>query len=168
MAAQLQSIEVPTDAELLQAQADLWRHSLYYLTTIALKCAVELGYPDAIYRLGGAATVPKLITALSLPRSKLPYLRRIMRLLAASGIFTVNNSSDEAIYGISPMSYLLVEGNTTDGRHLNHVPVVHICTSTRYIDSAMFLADRFKKDVVTPPFVVLHGAKLFDHETMGV
>ncbi|KAL6659267.1 hypothetical protein ACP70R_003307 [Stipagrostis hirtigluma subsp. patula] len=165
MAAQRQSIVAPTDAELLQAQADLWRHSLYYLTSMTLKCAVELGIPTAIYRLGGTATVPKLITALSLPTSKLPFLRRVMRLLAASGIFTVDNSTDEAIYGLSPMSYLLVEGNTADERHLNHVPLVLTCTSTRYIEAAMSLADWFKKDVVTPPFEEKHGAKLF-HETM--
>jgi hypothetical protein len=42
MAADFKTIIVPTDADLLQAQADLWRHSLYYLTSMALKCAVEL------------------------------------------------------------------------------------------------------------------------------
>ncbi|CAL4979547.1 unnamed protein product [Urochloa decumbens] len=43
---------VPSDEELLQAQADLWRHSLCYLTPFALRCAVELGIPTAIHRLG--------------------------------------------------------------------------------------------------------------------
>ncbi|XP_044428259.1 probable O-methyltransferase 2 [Triticum aestivum] len=38
MAAQADTIEVPTDTELLQAQADLWRHSLYYLSSMGLRC----------------------------------------------------------------------------------------------------------------------------------
>ncbi|KAL6875747.1 hypothetical protein ACP4OV_013260 [Aristida adscensionis] len=168
MAAQLQSIVVPTDAELLQAQADLWRHSLRYLTSMALRCAVELGIPTAIYRLGGAATAPSLVTALSLPATKLPFLRRVMRLLAASDIFAADESSEEPIYSITPQSYLLVDGSATataDERHIDHSPLVHVCTSSRYIEASLSLADWFKKDVVTPPFEELHGAKLF-HETL--
>ncbi|GJN04711.1 hypothetical protein PR202_ga22280 [Eleusine coracana subsp. coracana] len=53
MAARSQTMVVPTDAQLLKAQADLWRHSLYYLTSMALKYAVELGIPTAIHNLGG-------------------------------------------------------------------------------------------------------------------
>jgi hypothetical protein len=155
---------IPTDAELLQAQADLWRHSLYYLTPMALRCAVELGIPTAIHRLGGAASPTDLITTLSLPSAKLPFLRRLMRLLAASGIFTVDNSTEEGVYCINPVSYLLVDG-IPDDVHINHTSFVLTATSTRYMDAAMGLADWFKKDVVTPPFEELHGATLF-HESM--
>jgi hypothetical protein len=155
---------IPTDAELLQAQADLWRHSLYYLTPMALRCAVELGIPTAIHRLGGAASPTDLITTLSLPSAKLPFLRRLMRLLAASSIFTVDNSTEEGVYCINPVSYLLVDG-IPDDVHINHTSFVLTATSTRYMDAAMGLADWFKKDVVTPPFEELHGATLF-HESM--
>jgi len=72
MAADSRTIVAPTDAELLQAQADLWRHSLYYLTSMALKCAVELHIPTAIHNLG-AASLPDLVTALSLPQTKLSH-----------------------------------------------------------------------------------------------
>uniref|UniRef100_M8BGB3 Chavicol O-methyltransferase n=1 Tax=Aegilops tauschii TaxID=37682 RepID=M8BGB3_AEGTA len=43
MAAQAPTMAVPTDAQLIQAQAGLWRHSLCHLTAIALRCAVQLG-----------------------------------------------------------------------------------------------------------------------------
>ena len=33
-----------------------------------------------------------------------------MRLLAASGIFAVDNSGEESVYCLSPVSYLLVDG----------------------------------------------------------
>ena len=163
MAAQAQTV-VPTDAELVQAQADLWRHSLYYLTSMALKCAVELNIPTAIHRLGGAATPTDLISALSLPAAKLPFLRRLLRLLAASGVFSVDRSAEEGKYCINPVSYLLVDG-IPDEVHINHTSFVLTATSTRYVDAAMGLADWFKKDVVTPPFEELHGATLF-HESM--
>ncbi|CAD6256233.1 unnamed protein product [Miscanthus lutarioriparius] len=112
MAAPSQAI-VPMDAELLQAQADLWRHSLYYLTSMALKCAVELHIPTAIHDLGGSATLPDLVTALSLPKTKFPFLGRVMRLLVTSGIFASDGSSGdgvEAMYRLNPLSWLLVEG----------------------------------------------------------
>ncbi|CAO2144749.1 unnamed protein product [Urochloa humidicola] len=154
---------VPSDEELLQAQADLWRHSLCYLTPFALRCAVELGIPTAIHRLGRAASPSDLITALSLP-SKLPFLRRLLRLLGTVGIFTVDKSTDEELYGINPVSYLLVDG-IPDEVHINHTSLVLAATSKRHIDTAMGLADWFKKDVVTPPFDELHGATLF-HESL--
>ncbi|CAN6373011.1 unnamed protein product [Urochloa humidicola] len=155
---------VPSDAELLQAQADLWRHSLCYLKPFALRCAVELGIPTAIYRLGRAASSSDLITAVSLPSTKLPFLRRLLRLLGAAGIFAVDKSTNEELYGINPISYLLVDG-IPDEVHINHTSLVLANTSKRYIDAAMGLADWFKKDVVTPPFEELHGATLF-HESL--
>ncbi|KAL6875713.1 hypothetical protein ACP4OV_013226 [Aristida adscensionis] len=160
MAAQPQSVVAPTDAELLQAQADLWRHSLSYLTSMALKCAVELGVPTAIYHLGGTASVPDLITALSLPPAKEPFLSRIMRLLASSGAFSMVNSTD-AIYGLTPLSYLLVDGIAADG-HMDHAPFLLTVTSTRYIDLAMGLTAWFKKEEKTPPFDHVHGVALFE------
>nr|CAB3489731.1 unnamed protein product [Digitaria exilis]CAB3491478.1 unnamed protein product [Digitaria exilis] len=160
MASQATSIVVPTDAELLQAQADLWRHSLYYLKSMALKCAVELGIPTAIYRLGGSASIPDLIAALSLPVAKQQFLDRLMRLLASSGVFSVV-ASTEAIYSLTPLSYLLVDGIAADD-HMNHAPFLLTVTATHYIDLAMGLADWFKKDAKKPPFDHVHGASLFE------
>ncbi|CAN6362842.1 unnamed protein product [Urochloa humidicola] len=160
MAAQAPSIVVPTDAELLQAQADLWRHSLCYLKSMALKCAVELGIPTAIYRLGGSASILDLITALSLPVVKQQFLSRLMRLLASSGVFSVVDTT-EAIYSLSPLSYLLVDGIAADG-HMNHAPFLLTVTAKHYIDLAMGLTDWFKQDAKTPPFDHVHGASLFE------
>jgi hypothetical protein len=160
MAAQSSSIVVPTDAELLQAQADLWRHSLNYLNSMALKCAVELGIPTAIHRLGGSASIPDLIAALSLPAAKQQFLSRLMRLLASSGVFSVVDST-EAVYSLTPLSYLLVDGIEADG-HINHAPFLLTVTAPHYIDLAMGLANWFKQDVKKAPFDHVHGASLFE------
>lgn len=164
MAAQAQTTLVPTDAELLQAQADLWRHSLYYLTSMALKCAVELGVPAAIHRLGGATTLPNLVAALSLPQSKLPFLHRLMRLLATSGIFAADNATDVEIYRLTPMSHLLVDDVPVDN-HTSQTTLVLAATSRHCVEAALGLADWFRKDVSLPlpsPFEEVHGAALFD------
>jgi trans-resveratrol di-O-methyltransferase len=54
-------------AELMQAQAELWNHIFAYTRSTSLRCAVELGIPDAVHRLGGVATVEDLLGNLGLP-----------------------------------------------------------------------------------------------------
>jgi len=171
MAASSQAI-APTDAELLQAQADLWRHSLYYLTSMALKCAVELHIPTAIHNLGGATTLPDLVTALSLPKTKLPFLGRIMRLLVTSGIFASDGANGdgaaaEAVYRLNPLSWLLVEGVESED-HTYQKYFVLATVSQHYVDAGLSLADWFRKDLPEPlpsPFECLHGVPLAHEST---
>jgi hypothetical protein len=159
MASQPQ-LTVPTDAELLQAQADLWRHSLYYMTSMAFQCAVKLGIPTAIHGLGGAASLPELVTALSLPPAKLPYLRRIMRLLATSGVFAATDVQE--VYRLTPISYLLLDGVAVVDGHPSQTSVVLAATSRHCVEAALGLTDWFRKDVAGSPFEDLHGVALFD------
>jgi hypothetical protein len=98
--------DLATGDQLMQAQAELWNHVFAYTRSMSLRCAVELGIPDAVHRLGGAATVPDLAAALSLPPSRAPYLRRLMRLLAHAGFFAFDGAA--ASYGLTPLSRLLV------------------------------------------------------------
>uniref|UniRef100_A0A0E0MEW0 O-methyltransferase domain-containing protein n=1 Tax=Oryza punctata TaxID=4537 RepID=A0A0E0MEW0_ORYPU len=163
----------PTDDELLHAQADLWRHSLYFVTSMAFQCAVKLGIPTAIHRAGGAASLPDLVAALSLPPPKLPFLRRLMRLLVHSGVFAAatDETTEAGTYRLTPLSWLLVEdaGATPviDG-HPSQVPVVLAATSRHCVEAAMGLADWFGKDLPPStsappsPFEEVHGAALFD------
>jgi hypothetical protein len=54
-----------TGDELMHVQAELWNHVFAYTRSMSLRCAIELGIPDAVNRLGGVASVPELVTALS-------------------------------------------------------------------------------------------------------
>uniref|UniRef100_A0A453HDL3 Plant methyltransferase dimerisation domain-containing protein n=2 Tax=Aegilops tauschii subsp. strangulata TaxID=200361 RepID=A0A453HDL3_AEGTS len=161
MAAEAQQLTVPTEAELLQGQADLWRHSLYYMTSMAFQCAVKLGVPTTIHSLGGAASLPDLVVALSLPPAKLPYLCRIMRLLATSGVFAADNATDVVTYRLTPLSWLLLDGVAVEG-HPSQSSLVLAATSRHCLEAAMGLSDWFKKDVAASPFEDLHGVTLFD------
>jgi len=167
MAPQVPTIEVPTDAELLQAQADLWRHSLCYLTSMGLRCAVKLGIPTAIHNLGGVSSLPDLITALSIPASKQPFLGRLMRGLVTSGVFAAGNNSEAELFRLNPLSRTLVDGVVADDHHIQ-TSLVLVTTSPHYLEAALGLADWFMKDVVGPvpsPFEDVHGASLFDEST---
>ncbi|KAL5204709.1 hypothetical protein ABZP36_009580 [Zizania latifolia] len=171
MAAEAPVVLAPTDDELLQAQADLWRHGLCYLTSIGLRCAVKLGIATAIHRAGGASSLPDLITILSLPASKLPFLRRLMRLLVYSGIFAADDAAAmTGTYRLTPLSCLLVDEAVVDS-HPSQVPVVHSMTSRHCLEAAMGLAEWFKKDhlpsssAAAPPpspFEEVHGVSPFD------
>ncbi|CAL5075624.1 unnamed protein product [Urochloa decumbens] len=103
-----------TRGELLQASIDLTHHALSYVKSMALRCAVQLGVADAIRRAGGEASVDGLAAALSLAPTKLPHLRRVMRVLAASGVFAEAAGDGEG-YRLTPVSTLLLTDAGGDG-----------------------------------------------------
>ncbi|XP_040381605.1 flavonoid O-methyltransferase-like protein Os11g0303600 [Oryza brachyantha] len=156
---------LPSDTELVQAQAELWRHSLLYLKQMTLKCAIELGIPTAIHNLGGAASLPELNAALSLPPAKQPYLARLMRQLASSGVFTVvDGDAMSGTYGLTPLSSILIDGVRIDG-DAHQEAIVLALSSKYYVEAAMGLTDWFRKDHPTPtppPFEDVHGAVPFE------
>ncbi|KAF0896959.1 hypothetical protein E2562_030964 [Oryza meyeriana var. granulata] len=164
MAAQAPTMLTPTDDELLQAQADLWRHSLYYITSLSLQCVVKLGVPTAIHRAGGASSLPDLVTALSLPPAKLPFLRRLMRLLVYSGVFAADDTTEAGTYRLTALSCLLVDGAVDSHGHPSQVPTVLAMGSRHCIEAAMGFTEWFKKDPAAVPslFEHVHGATPFD------
>ncbi|KAF6996833.1 hypothetical protein CFC21_013126 [Triticum aestivum] len=97
--------------ELLEAQVNLWHHALGFVKSMALKCAMELQIPNTIQHHGGSMTPSELATKIGLHPSKLPRLRRLMRVLTISGIFAVHEaatSNKEIVYGLTPTTRLLV------------------------------------------------------------
>ncbi|EAZ42961.1 hypothetical protein OsJ_27551 [Oryza sativa Japonica Group] len=104
-------------AELLQAQAELWCHTFGYLKSIALRCAVELGIPNAIHRNGGSASLPELLGTLPLAANKRSCLPRLMRFLVSFGIFKEDISREgttttTSVYQLTPVSRLLVDASS--------------------------------------------------------
>uniref|UniRef100_A0A453FIZ1 O-methyltransferase dimerisation domain-containing protein n=1 Tax=Aegilops tauschii subsp. strangulata TaxID=200361 RepID=A0A453FIZ1_AEGTS len=120
-----------TGDELLQAQAELWNHVFAYTKSMSLRCAVELGIPDAVHRRGGSITVLDLVAELSLPPSRTPYLRRLMRLLAHAG------------QGLSPFALAMLH------------PIV---VSPSMSLAAWF---RAADDAARVPFATAHGGREF-------
>ncbi|OEL36059.1 5-pentadecatrienyl resorcinol O-methyltransferase [Dichanthelium oligosanthes] len=104
--------------ELLQAQLQLWHQSLGFFKSVALSIALDLRIADAIHSLGGAATVPQILAEAGINPCKLRDLRRVMRVLTVSGIFSVQQPSTATassdckhgaeIYKLTAASRLLV------------------------------------------------------------
>ncbi|XP_062206897.1 trans-resveratrol di-O-methyltransferase-like [Phragmites australis] len=147
-----------TGAELVQAQAELWNHVFAYTRSMSLRCAVELGIPDAVHRHGGAATVPELVAALSLPPSRAPYLRRLMRLLAHAGFFSFDDAA--AGYGLTPLSRLLVCSPGAGGQDLSPfaLAMLHpVIVSPSMSLASWFRATDARNAAARVPFDAAHG-----------
>ena len=73
--------------ELLQAQAHVWNHTLRLISSMSLKCAVQLEIPDIIHNHGQPMTISELALALPIHPSKIHCLYRLVRILVYSGFF---------------------------------------------------------------------------------
>ncbi|CAO2182868.1 unnamed protein product [Urochloa humidicola] len=157
-----------TGDQLMQAQAELWNHVFAYTRSMSLRCAVELGIPDAVHRLGGAATVPELAAALSLPPSRAPYLRRLMRLLAHAGFFVSDAASGS--YALTPLSRLLVSAppgpGAAGGQGQGLSPFALAMLHPAIVSPSMSLASWFRSAdaraaAARVPFEAAHGRDLW-------
>ncbi|KAK1686808.1 hypothetical protein QYE76_047656 [Lolium multiflorum] len=109
--------------ELLQGQLELYHHCLAFVKSLALKAATDLRIPDAISRRGGAATLSELAAEIKIHPTKLSNLRRLMRVLTTSGVFSLVQGKDEPCdgaaappeyYELTVVSRLLVERSPHD------------------------------------------------------
>ncbi|XP_020163972.1 acetylserotonin O-methyltransferase 1 [Aegilops tauschii subsp. strangulata] len=140
--------EKHSSEELLQAQVDLWHHALGFVKSMALKCAMELQIPNTIQHHGGSMTPSELAAKIGLHPSKLPRLRRLMRVLIVSDIFVVHevaSPNKEVAYGLTPTTRLLA----IDEVRSNLSPILSLI-----LDST-----------VTAPFSGMHSWFLDEHST---
>ncbi|CAL4954379.1 unnamed protein product [Urochloa decumbens] len=132
---------------------------------MALRCAVKLGIPDAIHRSGGTATLRDLRAALSLPEARQEHLSRLMRLLAALGLFTEDNKGGDAaglyLYGLTPASPLLVHDAEANGGACQSQFVISATALSANLTAYLRLDEWFKSDGGAPaaetPFMMAYG-----------
>ncbi|KAJ6828471.1 putative 5-pentadecatrienyl resorcinol O-methyltransferase [Iris pallida] len=144
--------------ELLQSQTLLWSRIFSYIDSMALKCAVELGIPNAIHSHGPHITLAELMSSLSLSPTKTPHMRRLMRMLTHSRIFAC---SGEEVYSLTPLSELLVErDNKNRGTSCLNGYVLTVLHPV-VVNSFQSMSDWFRGNEDTP-FSVAHGCGLWD------
>ncbi|XP_022156559.1 trans-resveratrol di-O-methyltransferase-like [Momordica charantia] len=99
--------------EVLEAEARIWNHIFSFINSMALKCVVQLGIPDAIARHDcSPMPLSHLISALQLHPQNSQYIHRLMCILAHSGFFiTHKNGSEEEAYSLTNSSRLLLKHN---------------------------------------------------------
>ncbi|KAM0941781.1 putative trans-resveratrol di-O-methyltransferase [Dioscorea sansibarensis] len=149
-----------------KARTQVWKHMFAFMDSMCLRCAVELGVPDAISNHSSPMTLSELVQALSIPTSRASFLRRIMRLLVNSGFFSIKgNKSDssnyeEEVYDLTATSKLLVIASTN-----SLAPVVLSVTSFELGMAGQAMSAWIKRssggddDENETPFHVAHGGK---------
>ncbi|CAI0458378.1 unnamed protein product [Linum tenue] len=92
----------------------IWEHTSGYISTMAVKCAVELEIPDLVHRHGARPiTLLELASSLTIPAVKAPFLSRLMRALVHLGYFL---EDDQGRYSLAPLSRLLLKENPLSAR----------------------------------------------------
>ncbi|OIW08349.1 hypothetical protein TanjilG_03025 [Lupinus angustifolius] len=104
------------ESELYHAQIHLYKYAYNFLSSMALKSAIELDIADVIHNHGKPITLSELASALKLPPSKVTVLNRFMRLLTHNGFFAKTTipfqngkeGGEEEAYILTPPSKLLI------------------------------------------------------------
>ena len=145
---------------LLDAQLDLWHNTFAFIKSMALKCALELHIADAIHRHGGTATLTQIASVAKLHPSKLPCLRRLMRVLAVTGIFSVamNPAEDgDRVYGLTPASRLLI------GSSQNLTPTLSVILHNMFVSPFLALGTWLEHELPDMAlFEMAHGKAVWD------
>ncbi|XP_034701359.1 trans-resveratrol di-O-methyltransferase-like [Vitis riparia] len=145
---------------LLQAQAHVWNHTMNFVNSMALKCAVRLGIPDAINNHGQPITLSELVTALSINPIKAPCLHRLMRVLVHSGFFAqqqADHNEQEQLYSLTYASRFLLKDEPTSG-----APLLLVQVDPHLTNPCHFLSDWFRNSDPTP-FVTAYGKPFWDY-----
>ncbi|PIA35090.1 hypothetical protein AQUCO_03600032v1 [Aquilegia coerulea] len=146
--------------ELLEAQAHVWKYTFNYITSMSLKCAVQLGIPDIIYNHGKPITLSELVKALSIPQIRSPYVYRLMRMLVHSGFFAIGKNHehpDEEGYMLTPSSRLLLKNQAS-----NLSPFLLMITDPVIVTSSHFMSTLFQ-GIGSLPVEVAHGMSIWDY-----
>ncbi|RYR46814.1 hypothetical protein S245_023567 [Arachis hypogaea] len=161
---ELQSGEQVDNVKLLKAQTHIWNHIFNFINSMSLKCAVELGIPDAIHNYGQPMPHSKLIASLQIHPSKTSFIYRLMRILIHSGFFATKNGADkdlEVSYVLTDSSMLLLKGNPISIRPFLLLTLDPILTNSWHKLSTWFQSDN------PTPFETEHGIMFWryaDHE----
>jgi hypothetical protein len=154
--------EVSTQ-NLHQGYVEIWHHGLFHVKSSALLCAVGLGIPSAIHWRGGAATISDIVTDTAVQPSKLPYLRRLMRMLTFCGIFAAdqrNHDDGETIYKLTPVSQILVEDDraSSSSTPYDMSPLLRVIVRPTTAVSTFFSLEAWFRDAGDRTlFEVAHG-----------
>ncbi|XP_047045335.1 acetylserotonin O-methyltransferase 3-like [Lolium rigidum] len=151
--------------ELLQAQVELYHHCFAFVKSLALKAATDLRIPDAIHRRGGAATLSDLAAETGIHPTKLSNLRRLMRVLTTSGVFSVVDDSAGVVYRLTRVSHLLVGA----GGRPNLSPVVGAFVSRSFVAALFSMHEGFTNEraAAMSLYEVAHGSTIWETTVTG-
>ena len=139
--------------ELLEAQAHIWCHNYSFQNSTALRCAVQLGIPDAIQKHGKPITLTELSNALAIHPTKVSSLYRLMRLLVQSNFFEKKLENGESVFDLTINSKLLVK---------NHPFSLAPFVLNTMIDPSLHFSSWLRNNAESP-FHIAHGKSIWEH-----
>ncbi|CAN1797053.1 Trans-resveratrol di-O-methyltransferase [Linum perenne] len=146
-----------TSSELLEAQSHVWHQTFNFVTSMSLKCAVQLGIPEAVNSNGGRPiTLPDLVTALKIPPTKAPNLRRLIRVLVHSGF--LSDCGGET-YSLTAAGRYLVRDKPINGGTFVVMVLDPVLVRTYHDMSTWFLSE--KEDPT--PFHAANGKHVWEY-----
>ncbi|XXG71762.1 hypothetical protein AAC387_Pa07g1013 [Persea americana] len=83
--------------ELLQAQTTVWNLTYSFISSLSIKCAIQLGIPDIIHNHGQLITLSELASSIPITPTKTAFLQLFIRLLVHSGIFATQKNEDDKV-----------------------------------------------------------------------
>ncbi|XP_022136005.1 probable O-methyltransferase 3 [Momordica charantia] len=152
--------------EILEAQSHICSHIFSFINPMALKCAVQLGIPDAIHRHGpNPMPLSQLVSALQLSPQKTPHVYRLMRLLVHLGFFVMQKLSqngeqekEEEGYVLTNSSRFLLKDNP-----LTLTPFVLSMLDPGLVEPWRFLSASFQSsDDHRTAFDMAHGTPFWE------
>lgn len=164
---------IMSSSELLQAHSLLWRCSIDYMKSMSLKCAIELGIPDAIHKHGQGQPIPfsKLVASLPIQPSKAHSLYRVMRILVHYGIFKAQKvefhdhetrqEEEELAYSLTSVSRLLITEEPSALMKMQSVGLLNLLPETMSAWHSWSTWFQSKEDNKTL-FEVAHGKSFWD------
>uniref|UniRef100_A0A0E0IP61 acetylserotonin O-methyltransferase n=1 Tax=Oryza nivara TaxID=4536 RepID=A0A0E0IP61_ORYNI len=143
--------------DLIQAQIKLYHHCFAFIKSTALWAAIDLRIADVIHRNGGAATLSDLALNVGLHPTKLSHLRRLMRVLAVTGVFAVEDRNGEAMYTLTRVSRLLLNSDGEGTHALSQM--ARVIANPLAVISHFSIHEWFTTEKATTmtPFEVAHG-----------
>ncbi|CAO2828017.1 unnamed protein product [Amaranthus hypochondriacus] len=147
--------------ELLEAQRNIWKHTFYYLKSMALKCALQLGIPDTIHKHGKPMSLNELATSLPIHPNNIPSLNRLMRILESSNFFSKKLLEDGGYgFDLTLSSQLLLKNHP-----LTQVPFVLTELDPVLTDPSHHLTSWFQNGAESS-FHVLNGMNFWEHMSL--
>ena len=152
------SLDNAHSKELLRAEAHIWSHIFSFHNSMALKCAIELGIPDAIHKHGKPITLAELATVLAIHPAKAPALHRLMRFLVYSNFFSRKSlENGEPVFDLTVNSRILLKDNP-----LTLAPLALYTLDPVLIESASHLSSWFG-NASDSPFRFVHKRSFWEY-----
>ncbi|KAE8645731.1 trans-resveratrol di-O-methyltransferase isoform X2 [Cucumis sativus] len=139
--------------ELMEAHGQICKHIFNFINSMSLKCAIQLGIPDAIHSHGPSPLpLSRLVSSLQLHPNKTQFIYRLMRLLTHSGFFVLQEEG----YVLTTSSHLLLKDNSC-----TLSPFLLSMLQPVFVEPSHFLSAWFRTDDQTP-FETAHGKSFWE------